>query len=121
MGPPLHDWFRRMASGWTLYFMIRCSAAPVTAYELATLFALPEAVWAAMSAVIVSQDRLCDTISSFARRVVGTPIGIGVTVAVSAIASRAPAGAAPQMASRWRSARLSPTAFRSFGWRCGPA
>ena len=79
-------------------FVIRCSGAAMTAYELATLLALPDAVWAAISAVIVSQEKLHDTRSSLAGRILGTMIGIAVSVAVSAMASRAQAAVAMQMA-----------------------
>ena len=79
-------------------FVIRCSGAAMTAYELATLLALPGAVWAAISAVIVSQEKLHDTRSSLAERILGTMIGIAVSVAVSAMASRAQAAVAIQMA-----------------------
>ena len=68
-------------------FVIRCSGAATVALELAFLLELPEALWAAMSAVIVSQEQLHETRSSLAGRILGTLLGVGVTVAVGKFAS----------------------------------
>jgi uncharacterized membrane protein YgaE (UPF0421/DUF939 family) len=79
-------------------FVARCSGAATVAYELASGLGLPEALWAAMSAVIVSQERLHETQSSLTGRILGTLLGIAVTIAVSEVASRAAASTATQMA-----------------------
>ncbi|WEX79468.1 hypothetical protein PYH37_006383 (plasmid) [Sinorhizobium numidicum] len=47
-----------------LAFIARCSAAATAAYELASFLGLTESVRAAMSAMIVSQERLHETHSS---------------------------------------------------------
>jgi hypothetical protein len=41
-------------------FILRCSGAATVGYELASSLGLHEALWAAMSAVIVSQEHLHD-------------------------------------------------------------
>ncbi|MBV8670660.1 MAG: FUSC family protein [Candidatus Eremiobacteraeota bacterium] len=79
-------------------FVIRCSGAATAAFELATAFGLPQAVWAAMSALIVSQERLLETRAALTGRILGTLLGAGVTVIVSEIASRAGTPVAAQMA-----------------------
>jgi uncharacterized membrane protein YccC len=79
-------------------FVVRCSGAATLAYELASALGLPQSLWAAMSAVIVSQERLHDTRSSLKSRVLGTLLGIVVTVAVSEATSRLAAPTALQMA-----------------------
>jgi len=70
-----------------LAFVARCSGAATIAYELASALALPKGVWAAMSAVIVSQERLHETQSSLAGRILGTLCGIAVTALVRELAS----------------------------------
>lgn len=69
-------------------FITRCPSSAMIAYEVAHAFELPEALWAAMSAVIVSQEHLHQTRSSIIGRILGTLLGIGVTVAVGEIAPR---------------------------------
>jgi uncharacterized membrane protein YccC len=81
-----------------LAFIARCSAAATAAYELASLLGLTESVWAAMSAVIVSQERLHETHSSLRGRIFGTLLGIAVTIVVSEVASHEAASVALQMA-----------------------
>ncbi|EJL50721.1 putative membrane protein [Rhizobium sp. CF122] len=81
-----------------LAFIARCSAAATAAYELASLLGLTGSVWAAMSAVIVSQERLHETHSSIRGRILGTLLGIAVTIVVNEVASRAAAAVALQMA-----------------------
>jgi uncharacterized membrane protein YccC len=76
-------------------FVLRCSGAAIVAYEV--VFSL-ELLWAAMSAVIVSQERLHETRSSLAGRILGTLLGIGVTVAASEITSRTTTSTAVQVA-----------------------
>ncbi|HTO62139.1 MAG TPA: FUSC family protein [Bradyrhizobium sp.] len=78
-------------------FVTRCSGSSTIAYELASALGLPQSLWAAMSAVIVSQERLHETRSSLYGRILGTLLGIGVTVAVSEAASRMAVSTAVQM------------------------
>ena len=79
-------------------FILRCSGAATVGYELASSLGLHEALWAAMSAVIVSQEHLHETRSTLVGRIFGTVLGIGVTVGVSEAASRIAASTAVQMA-----------------------
>jgi len=65
-----------------LVFVVRCAGAATVAYELATRLGLPHVLWAAMSALIVSQVNLHETRSSFQGRLLGTLLGIGVAVLV---------------------------------------
>ncbi|MBV8593815.1 MAG: FUSC family protein, partial [Caulobacteraceae bacterium] len=58
---------------------------------------LPETVWAAMSALVVSQERLQETRSSLTGRILGTLLGIAVTIAVSEVAARLAAPTIVQM------------------------
>jgi uncharacterized membrane protein YccC len=79
-------------------FVARCSGATTVAYELASLLGLPEALWAAMSALIVSQERLHETQSSLTGRVLGTLVGLGIAVSVSRVTSGWGTSTAAQMA-----------------------
>jgi uncharacterized membrane protein YccC len=78
----------------TLVFIVRCAGVATVAYELATWLGLSHALWAAMSALIVSQEHLHETRSSFQGRILGTLLGIGVAVMVGEAAARisAPVG-----------------------------
>lgn len=79
-------------------FAARCSGAAALAYQSAIWVGLPHSLWAAMSAIIVSQERLADTRSSLTARIIGTLIGIGVAVGVNAAASRLDANLTVQIA-----------------------
>jgi uncharacterized membrane protein YccC len=63
-------------------FVARCSGAATFAYLLAIWVGLPNSLWAAISALVVSQEQLSETQSSLAARILGTLIGICVAVAV---------------------------------------
>src|SRR5579859_7157748 len=78
-------------------YVARCSGSATAAYELALLLGLPEALWAAMSALIVSQERLHETRSSLSGRILGTLVGMAVTISVSEATSRLAAPTAVQM------------------------
>jgi len=78
-------------------FILRCSGAATVGYELASALGLHEALWAAMSAVIISEEHLHETRSSLLGRVFGTLLGISVTVGVSEVASRLAASTTLQM------------------------
>jgi uncharacterized membrane protein YccC len=79
-------------------FVARCSGAATCAYVAAVAAGLPHAVWAAISALIVSQERLDDTTSSLTGRIAGTIIGACIAVAVSLAATRLDTGVALQIA-----------------------
>ena len=58
-------------------FVLRCSGAATVAHELASSLGLHKALWAAMSALIVSQEQLHQTRSSLGGFISGTLLGIG--------------------------------------------
>src|ERR1700735_3820994 len=62
-------------------FIVRCAAAATCAYGAAILTGLPHPVWAAISALVVSQERLGETGASLLWRIAGTLIGLCVAVA----------------------------------------
>ncbi len=78
-------------------FILRCSGAATVGYELASALGLHEALWAAMSAVIISEEHLHETRSSLLGRIFGTLLGISVTVGVNEVASRLAASTTLQM------------------------
>ena len=75
-------------------FVARCSGAATCAYVADVEIGLPHAVWAAISALIVSQERLDDTTYSLTGRIAGTVIGACIAVAVSVAAARLATGLA---------------------------
>jgi uncharacterized membrane protein YccC len=79
-------------------FVARCSGAATVAYEVALLLGLPTPLWAAMSALIVSQERLHETRSYLMGRVLGTVVGSIVCIMVSEAASHVGVGSTMQMA-----------------------
>ncbi|MBS1188018.1 MAG: rane protein [Burkholderiaceae bacterium] len=79
-----------------LIFVARCAISATAAYLIADFIALPYPVWASMSAVIVSQERLNDTTSSLQGRIAGTIVGVCVALAVN-LATSAVAGMAWQI------------------------
>jgi uncharacterized membrane protein YccC len=78
-------------------YVARCSGSAMAAYELSLRLGLPEAVWGAMSALAVSQEQLHDTRSSLTGRILGTLVGMAVTLAVSEMTSRVAAPTVLQM------------------------
>ena len=79
-------------------FVVRCSGAAALAYLVATLFSLPHPVWATMSALVVSQEKLHDTQGSLKGRTCGTFIGIGAGIAANALGSHLAFGLSGQIA-----------------------
>lgn len=79
-------------------FVARCSGSATSAYLAASLVGLPHPVWATMSALVVSQEKLDETEASFKGRIFGTLIGIGAGVAASALAAYLPIDMAGQIA-----------------------
>lgn len=78
-------------------YVARCSGSATAAYELALSLGLPEALWAAMSALVVSQEQLHETHSSLTGRILGTLVGMAVTIAVSEVATRVAAPTSVQI------------------------
>jgi uncharacterized membrane protein YccC len=72
----------------TTLFAFRCTGAGTAALALATALGLEHPVWSAMSALIVSQERLDETKASVAFRILGTVIGIGTACAVNLLIAR---------------------------------
>ena len=80
---------------------------------LATWLGLPHALWAAMSALIVSQAHLHETHSSFQGRILGTLLGLGVAVLVGEGAAQIAAPVGLQIALAVAICALEPDGFRS--------
>lgn len=72
----------------TALFVFRCVGSGTAALALASVFGLEHPVWSAMSALIVSQERLDETKASVAFRILGTVIGIGTACAVNLAIAR---------------------------------
>jgi uncharacterized membrane protein YccC len=72
----------------TALFAFRCTSAGTTALAFATAIGLEHPIWSAMSALIVSQERLDETKASVAFRIIGTVIGIGTACAVNLLIAR---------------------------------
>lgn len=81
-----------------LTFVLRCSGAATLSYALGVAVGLPHPVWAAMSGVIVSQEKLGDTRRATIGRFVGTVFGIAIAVAVGLLAQAFGAGKAVEIA-----------------------
>jgi uncharacterized membrane protein YgaE (UPF0421/DUF939 family) len=79
-------------------FVVRCSGAATLAYLTATLVGLPHPVWATISALVVSQEKLHDTQGSLKGRILGTFIGIGAGITANALGSHLALGLSVQIA-----------------------
>lgn len=67
-------------------FVLRCSGAATLAYILAaSAFGLVHPVWAAVSAIVVSQEKLFQTRKAVVWRFAGTIVGIVVAVAAGTV------------------------------------
>lgn len=66
----------------TLLFVARCAGAAVLSQALAEALGLPFPLWAALSALVVSQERLAETRASLSARVLGTVVGVVIAVTV---------------------------------------
>ena len=69
-------------------FVLRCTAAAVIAYLLARAVGLPHPLWACIFALIASQDKIAATFKTIGGRVIGTIIGVIVTIAVGTAMNR---------------------------------
>ena len=79
-------------------FVLRCSGAATFSYMMASAIGLPHPVWAAMSGIIVSQEKITETRSATGWRLVGTVIGIIAAVAIGSLAAPLGADVAIQIA-----------------------
>lgn len=66
----------------TVLFVARCAGAAVLSQALAEALGLPFPLWAALSALVVSQERLAETRASLSARVLGTVVGVAIAVTV---------------------------------------
>lgn len=82
----------------TAAFVLRCSGAATFAWQLSAVFELSQPVWAAMSALIISQARLHDTRSCLLGRIFGTLLGIAISLSVNVLGCRMHAPIVLQMA-----------------------
>lgn len=79
-------------------FVAHCSGAATVSYLLAHAIGLPYPVWAAISAVIVAQARLNETVASVIGRISGTLVGVVIAVAVQVAAKNLAVGMPVQIA-----------------------
>jgi len=79
-------------------FVFRCVGAGTSALALASALGMEYPVWSAMSALIVSQEKLDQTKASVFSRILGTIIGIGAACAVNLAIGRYGASNYLQMA-----------------------
>lgn len=81
-----------------LAFVVRCSGAATLSFILAQAVGLPHPVWAAMTGIIVGQEKLGDTRQATLGRLFGTVLGIGIAVTVGLLAQSIGAGTATKIA-----------------------
>lgn len=101
----------------TALFVARCAGAAVASQVLAEAMGLPFPLWAALSALVVSQERLAETRASLVARVLSTVVGVAVAVLVHFVAQTTDLGLhgraalaialAATVARRWPRARAS--------------
>lgn len=77
-------------------FVLRCSGAAALAYALASTLGLLHPVWASISGVVVSQEKLDQTKNAVLWRFSGTVVGIVVAVSVGSLIAPLGAGLAAQ-------------------------
>lgn len=79
-------------------FILRCSGAAALAFLLARAAGLPHPVWATMSGIIVSQEKLNDTSRATVWRLTGTVAGVVSAVIVGGALLAAGASVLVQLA-----------------------
>ncbi|THD71252.1 FUSC family protein [Phenylobacterium sp.] len=80
-------------------FVVRCVAAALLAYLLASAVGLSHPLWACIFALITSQDSLSTPVlKTVGGRVIGTVVGVVVAIAVGLAASRFGLAMVPQLA-----------------------
>jgi hypothetical protein len=68
--------------------VLSCTAAAAVAYGLASAARLPHPLWACIFALIASQVSQANPLPAMGGRIVGTILGVTVTIAVNAAMSR---------------------------------
>lgn len=81
-----------------LAFVLRCSGAATLSFVLAQASGLPHPVWAAMSGIIVGQEKLGDTRKTNIGRFVGTLLGVIIAVIVGTALQYCAAGPVAEIA-----------------------
>lgn len=85
--PTLRSWVTahvsRVEAIRSIAFVARCTGAAVLSLVIANRIGLDHPVWASVSALVVSQDKLGDTHRSLTWRVVGTLVGLAVALLVA--------------------------------------
>lgn len=81
-----------------LAFALRGSGAATLSFILAAAAGLPHPVWAAMSGIIVGQEKLGDTGQATVGRFVGTLLGVIVAVLIGTVSQWFGAGATVEIA-----------------------
>ena len=91
--PTLRSWVTAHVSGAetirSVAFVVRCTAAAVLSLMIADRIGLDHPVWASVSALVVSQDKLGDTHRSLTWRIAATLIGVAVALLVAFAMPRA--------------------------------
>lgn len=81
-----------------LAFVLRCSRAATLPFVLSQASGLPHPVWAAMSGIIVGQEKLGDTRKTTIGRFVGTLLGVIIAVIVGTALQYCAAGPVAEIA-----------------------
>lgn len=81
-----------------LAFVTRCSGAATLSFVVAQALGLPHPVWAALTGVIVSQEKLGDTRQATLGRFAGTLLGVIIAVVVGSLGEWIGAGTAAKIA-----------------------
>lgn len=79
-------------------FVGRCAGAAACAFLAADWLGLHHPVWATISSIVVSQERLSETRAMAASRLLGSCLGVAIAVAVGTLAVPLGAGPAVQIA-----------------------
>ena len=77
----------------TTLFVARCVGAAVASQALAEALGLPFPLWATLSALVVSQERLAETRASLTGRLLGTLVGVGLALTVHLLTYQTQLGA----------------------------
>ena len=79
-------------------FVARCVVAASVAEVIAAHIGLPHPVWAPISALVVTQERVAATLSSALGRLAGTLLGVAVALIVNRLGTTAHISLVPQLA-----------------------
>jgi uncharacterized membrane protein YccC len=81
-----------------IIYVVRCTLSATLALAAAQWLELPHPVWASVSALVVSQDRIEDTRASLSGRLLGTLTGVAIAILVGSVARLADIGSIVQLA-----------------------